>query len=162
MWEIQKNSYFEMRSEWLNIKHIIGDKKEVSNPWLLITIILFTLISVYRGSDNYLSKCSTPTSSASSAPISLAICSNVFVVGVPSYKKGNAQKLQHNSVNWKYSPAYSLWLEKRYFICKAVGKISSCWAFNNYFSSPNGLWVNSPWGQRPNGLLTQRPWGQEE
>ena len=32
----------------------------------------------------YLSKCSTPTSSASSAPISLAMCSNVFVVGVPS------------------------------------------------------------------------------
>ena len=26
--------------------------------------------------------------------------------------------------------------------------------FNNYSSSPNGLWVNSPWGQRPNGLLT--------
>ena len=33
---------------------------------------------------------------------------------------------------------------------------------NNYSSSPNGLWVNSPWGQRPNGLLTQRPWGREE
>ena len=31
--------------------------------------------------------------------------------------------------------------------------------FNNYSSSPNGLWVNSPWGRRPNGLLTQRPWG---
>ena len=35
------------------------------------------------------------------------------------------KKLQHNSVNGKYSPAYSLWLEKRYFICKAVAKISS-------------------------------------
>ena len=34
--------------------------------------------------------------------------------------------------------------------------------FNNYFSSPNGLWVNSPWGWRPNGLLTQKPWGLEE
>ena len=34
--------------------------------------------------------------------------------------------------------------------------------FNNYSSSPDGLWVNSPWGQRPNGLLTQRPWGREE
>ena len=22
-------------------------------------------------------------------------------------------------------------------------------AINNYSSSPNGLWVNSPWGQRP-------------
>ena len=32
--------------------------------------------------------------------------------------------------------------------------------FNNYSSSPNGLWVtNSPWGRRPNGLLTQRQWG---
>ena len=29
--------------------------------------------------------------------------------------------------------------------------------FNNYSSSPNGLWVNSPRGRRPNGLLTQRP-----
>ena len=29
--------------------------------------------------------------------------------------------------------------------------------FNNYPSSPNGLWVNSPWGRRPHGLLTQRP-----
>ena len=34
--------------------------------------------------------------------------------------------------------------------------------FNNYRASPNGLWVNSPWGRRPNKLLTQRPWGQEE
>ena len=33
---------------------------------------------------------------------------------------------------------------------------------NNYSPSPNGLWVNSPWGRRPNGLLTQRPWGREE
>ena len=29
--------------------------------------------------------------------------------------------------------------------------------FNNYSSSPNGLWINSPWGWRPNGLLTQKP-----
>ena len=34
--------------------------------------------------------------------------------------------------------------------------------FNNYSLSPNGLWVNSPWGRWPNGLLTQRPWGREE
>ena len=34
--------------------------------------------------------------------------------------------------------------------------------FNNYSSSPNGLWVKSQWGQRPNGLLTQRPWRREE
>ena len=34
--------------------------------------------------------------------------------------------------------------------------------FNNYSSSPNGLWVNSPWGWRPNGLLTQSPFGLEE
>ena len=27
--------------------------------------------------------------------------------------------------------------------------------FNNYSSSPNGLWVNSPWGRRPSRLLTQ-------
>ena len=33
---------------------------------------------------------------------------------------------------------------------------------NNYSPSPNGFWVNSPWGRRPNGLLTQRPWGREE
>ena len=33
---------------------------------------------------------------------------------------------------------------------------------NNYSSSSNGLWVNSPWGRRPNWLLTQRPWGREE
>ena len=33
---------------------------------------------------------------------------------------------------------------------------------NNYSSSPNGLWVNSPWGRRPNWLMTQRPWGREE
>ena len=33
---------------------------------------------------------------------------------------------------------------------------------NNYSPSPNGLWVNSPWGRRPNGLLTQRPWWREE
>ena len=33
---------------------------------------------------------------------------------------------------------------------------------NKYSSSPNGLWVNSPWGRRPNGLLTRRPWRREE
>ena len=33
----------------------------------------------------HLSRCSTPTSSASSAPISLGTWSNVFVVGVPSW-----------------------------------------------------------------------------
>ena len=33
---------------------------------------------------NYRKRCSTPTSSASSAPISLGTCSNVFEVGVPS------------------------------------------------------------------------------
>ena len=34
--------------------------------------------------------------------------------------------------------------------------------FNNYSSSPNGLWVDSPWGRRPNGLLTQMPFGLQE
>ena len=34
--------------------------------------------------------------------------------------------------------------------------------FNNYSSSPNGLWVNIPFGLRPHGLLTQRPGGREE
>ena len=33
---------------------------------------------------------------------------------------------------------------------------------NNYSSSLNGFWVNSPWRRRPNGLLTLRPWGREE
>ena len=33
--------------------------------------------------------------------------------------------------------------------------------FNNYSSSPNGLWVFSPWGRRPNELLTQRPLGRD-
>ena len=32
-------------------------------------------------------KCSTPTSSASSAPISLVTCSNGFEVGVPSWER---------------------------------------------------------------------------
>ena len=31
---------------------------------------------------------------------------------------------------------------------------------NNYSTSPNGLWVNSPWGRRPNGPLTHGPWGR--
>ena len=42
-----------------------------------------------------------------------------------------------------------------------LDSLSDC-VFNNYSSSPNGLWVNSPWGRRPDGLLTQRPWGWEE
>ena len=44
--------------------------------------------------------------------------------------------------------------------CREV--IETTVLFNDYSSSPSGLWVNSPWGQRPNGLLTQRPWGQDE
>lgn len=42
--------------------------------------------SVIRRFSFYLSRCSTPTSSASSAPISLVTCSNVLDVGVPSLK----------------------------------------------------------------------------
>ena len=48
----------------------------------------------------------------------------------------------------------------------SVGYLMMLWPyqhlFNNYSSSPNGLWVNSPLGQRPDGLLTQRLWGREE
>ena len=40
--------------------------------------------------------------------------------------------------------------------------VNKYFIFNNYSSSPNGLWVNSLWGRRPNRLLTQRPWGREE
>lgn len=43
------------------------------------------LPSVYR------SKCSTPTSSASSAPISLVTCSKVLDVGVPSFRAKRRQ-----------------------------------------------------------------------
>merc|ERR1719391_1109468 len=56
-----------------------------SNPfkprsWLVICWLRVpTVVSLIS-----LSKCSTPTSSASSAPISEATCSKVFVVGVPS------------------------------------------------------------------------------
>lgn len=42
--------------------------------------------AVIRRFSFYLSRCSTPTSSASSAPISLVTCSKVFDVGVPSLK----------------------------------------------------------------------------
>ena len=42
------------------------------------------------------------------------------------------------------------------FVCMALRSI------NIYSSSPNGLWVISPWGRRPNGLLTQSPFGLEE
>ena len=42
-----------------------------------------------------------------------------------------------------------------------MSPLSVCWwkspgVFNNYSSSPNGLWVNSPGRRRANGLLTQR------
>ena len=48
-------------------------------------------------------------------------------------------------------------------INKVRGSLShTYYIFNNYSSSPRGLWVNSPWDRRPNGLLTQRPWGREE
>ena len=47
------------------------------------------------------------------------------------------------------------------FVLLYINRLAQ-WIFNNYSSSPNGLWVNSPWGRRPNGLLTQRPWGREE
>ena len=50
-----------------------------------------------------------------------------------------------------------LWHSKNQFNFTRVQII-----INNYSSSPNGLWLNSPWGRRLNGLLTQRPWGREE
>ena len=45
---------------------------------------------------------------------------------------------------------------------KWTGKSCQRQLFNNYSTSPNGLWVNSPWGRRPNGLLTHGPWGRVE
>ena len=39
-----------------------------------------------------------------------------------------------------------------------INSISQGYNINNYSSSPNGLWLNSPWGRRLNGLLTQGPW----
>jgi len=47
-------------------------------------------------------RCSTPTSSASSAPISLATCSNVFDVGVPSWQPST----KHVSVPHKKKPLF--------------------------------------------------------
>ena len=38
-----------------------------------------------------------------------------------------------------------------------ISRLNKKYIFNNYSSSPNGLWVNSPFGLRPHGLLTQRP-----
>ena len=55
--------------------------------------------------------------------------------------------------SWSFNTVYS----------SSVDALDSRAAFgfwqiiNNYSSSPNGLWVNSPWGRRPNGLLIQSP-----
>ena len=64
---------------------------------------------------------------------------------------------------WKTVHLKSPTIPFRIVACTFSDNVSqnSC-IFNNYSSSPNGLWVNSPWGRRPNGLLTQRPWGREE
>lgn len=56
--------------------------------WMLLQEqqVLFTG-SLLQSPPAHLNKCSTPTSSASSAPISLVTCSKVFDVGVPSCEK---------------------------------------------------------------------------
>lgn len=56
--------------------------------WVLLQEqqVLFTE-SLLQPPPAHLNKCSTPTSSASSAPISLVTCSKVFDVGVPSCEK---------------------------------------------------------------------------
>ena len=55
-----------------------------------------------------------------------------------------------------YSDVPNKWIGRR------LGILSLTQLFNNYSSSPNELWVNSPWGRRPNGLLTEGLWGREE
>ena len=67
-----------------------------------------------------------------------------------------------SSATMSMSSGYSYWKQKE----SRAKRTSSCTIplllINNYSSSLNGLWVNSPWGRRANGLLTLRPWGQEE
>ena len=54
------------------------------------------------------------------------------------------------------------WLMSCSEISAKNGMCFNCKLFNNYSSSLNELWINSPWGRRRNGLLTQKPWGREE
>ena len=44
----------------------------------------------------------------------------------------------------------------------SISEVSIGVILKNYSSSPDGLWVNSPWVRKPNGLLIQMPWGREE
>ena len=55
------------------------------------------------------------------------------------------------------SPFFSVLTNKQLGYCIWIlGSLMGL--FNNCSSKPNGLWVNSPWGQRLNGLLTQDIW----
>lgn len=60
-------------------KLALGDARWTTFPAVQVSQESSHLKGVYRN------KCSTPTSSASSAPISLVTCSNVLEVGVPSF-----------------------------------------------------------------------------
>ena len=61
---------------------------------------------------------------------------------------------------WRSSPYYDMWklihytlrvwLPSMKLLQEALREISSG-IFNNYSSSPKGLWVDSPWGRRPKG-----------
>ncbi len=51
-------------------------------------------------SPSYRNKCSTPTSSASSAPISLVTCSNVLDVGVPSFSEEEMSTISMQGIKY--------------------------------------------------------------
>ena len=90
----------------------------------------------------------------------------------------SANNIQHDQVRWKLWNTQNVTLYALSVITLRVRLVEGPWMrshnlslpyidkvmlpkeiINNYSSSPNELWVNSPWGRRPNGLLTQRPWG---
>ena len=65
-------------------QQLVGDPLRQRARGLVLDIPEDGKLGRIREHETNLSRCSTPTSSASSAPISLPRCSNVFVGGVPS------------------------------------------------------------------------------
>ena len=50
----------------------------------------------------------------------------------------------------KWIACLKQWLQQQ---AKTMQRVLNWHLFNNYSSSPNGLWVNRPRGRRPNGLF---------
>ena len=91
-------------------------------------------------------------------PASSKMCHDLLTRGSRKLMKISLKYWKNSTWDQGVHLSKTYWQVK--WLCGTVLFFSRSWKcleqlINNYSSSTNGLWANSPWSRRPNGLLTQ-------